>query len=618
MAGPRQESERLRVFISYSRDDIEFADQVDVALDGTGFRCTVDRHDIAGADEWKRRLGELIRDADAIIFVLSPSSAGSPVCAWEVAESERLGKRIIPVLCRPLADARPPTALADLNYIHFYKEEKVPGSGFGSGIAKLLAALKEDPVWLREHTRLLGLAMHWESAGRPANRLLSGDDITSAKAWLAERRSSRTEPTELHLEYIKASEAWHAEQQSERRRQLEEREALVLEAEQHRAAREEAQAQATQAAKREAAQARRVARRTLAGLIASLVLAALAGGATLFARDQADRNRRAQLAAEDARHEAVGEATKARAAEKEVRAANTRLSAKMRLSMALLGEQRVEVGERWYELATTNAASIVLIYLNATSPSGTGFLVRGGDLYEGWGDEVLVVTAEHVLPGDGAPLPVSGPIADRRVEVAYPILQPDRKTRVVGVMWRSNEDLAHSGTGRGVDIAVLRLAEPPPEGATVVRLPDQYDVTSWPVIDDPRQPGPLDAEATLMSIGYFESQHAGSDTAGDDRSNEKPGLTFAISRAVGRLDHAGGPLRIFYTDATGRGSSGTPVFDASSGVLVAIEQLDFVGLVSGVLMTAVREAIRRGLAGLPTLEPVAESVPPSDTARLPR
>ena len=126
MANVTREADKLNVFISYSRDDLEFADQLDAALDGTGFNATVDRHDISGADDWKRRLGELIRDADTVTFVLSPSSAGSPVCAWEVDEAARLGKRIIPVLCRPLEGNAPPR-LANLNYIHFYAEPKMPG-----------------------------------------------------------------------------------------------------------------------------------------------------------------------------------------------------------------------------------------------------------------------------------------------------------------------------------------------------------------------------------------------------------------------------------------------------------------------------------------------------------
>jgi len=32
---------KLDVFISYSRDDLEFADQLDAALDGTGFNATL-------------------------------------------------------------------------------------------------------------------------------------------------------------------------------------------------------------------------------------------------------------------------------------------------------------------------------------------------------------------------------------------------------------------------------------------------------------------------------------------------------------------------------------------------------------------------------------------------
>jgi TIR domain len=126
-------AEKLRVFISYSRDDLAFADQLDAALGLHDFKIVIDRHGIAGGEEWKRRLGSLIRDADTVVFVLSPSSANSEICAWEVEEAVRLGKRIIPVLPRSLEAARPPPRLADLNYIFFYAELKSPGSGFGTG-----------------------------------------------------------------------------------------------------------------------------------------------------------------------------------------------------------------------------------------------------------------------------------------------------------------------------------------------------------------------------------------------------------------------------------------------------------------------------------------------------
>src|SRR5215813_13852074 len=88
---------KLRVFISYSRDDLRFADQLNAALDICGFECVIDRQGISGGEDWKRRLGNLISEADTVVFVLSPTSARSEICAWEVEEVEeaaRHGKRI--------------------------------------------------------------------------------------------------------------------------------------------------------------------------------------------------------------------------------------------------------------------------------------------------------------------------------------------------------------------------------------------------------------------------------------------------------------------------------------------------------------------------------------------
>ena len=172
----------------------------------------------------RTRLGALIRDADTVVFVLSPSSARSKTCAWEVEEAVRLGKRIIPVLCRSLEGASPPPQLAELNYIFFYEEPRFPGSGFGSGLVRLASALNTDLDWLREHTRYLQRATEWDAGGRPANRLLSGPDIATAKAWAARRPKNAPEPTELQLDFIKASEAEGIRQQSAEAQRLQQME----------------------------------------------------------------------------------------------------------------------------------------------------------------------------------------------------------------------------------------------------------------------------------------------------------------------------------------------------------------------------------------------------------
>jgi TIR domain len=206
MAETAGQGGKLNVFISYSHDDLDFADMLDAALGLANFETTIDRRGISGGEDWKTYLGALIRDADTVVFVLSPSSVRSEICAWEVEEAVRLGKRIIPVLARPLKGARPPQQLAALSYIYFYAEPKFPGSGFGTGLLHLASALNINLDWLREHTLYMRRAAEWDAGGRPANRLLSGTDIASAKAWAARRPKDAPEATDLQLQFIKASE----------------------------------------------------------------------------------------------------------------------------------------------------------------------------------------------------------------------------------------------------------------------------------------------------------------------------------------------------------------------------------------------------------------------------
>jgi TPR repeat protein len=267
---------KLRVFISYSRDDLYFADQLDVALNACGFECVIDRHGISGGEEWKRRLGNLISEADTVVFVLSPTSARSEICAWEVEKATRLGKRILPVISRPLEGASPPPQLGERNYIFFYDDPKAaPGSGFGSGLAKLIAALNTDFDWLREHTRYLQRATEWDRGGRPANRLLSGDDITEAKAWAARRPKNAPEPTVLHLDFIRASEEEAEARSSAQRKQLEAMAAAQAE-------RETALHRAEEAQRKRATMARI---RNIA-LVAVSILALLAGWLGLRSEQQ--------------------------------------------------------------------------------------------------------------------------------------------------------------------------------------------------------------------------------------------------------------------------------------------------------------------------------------------
>ena len=59
MAGEREPG-KLKVFISYSRVDEAFADDLKLALEDKGYEVEIDKHSIRQGEEWQARLGKLI------------------------------------------------------------------------------------------------------------------------------------------------------------------------------------------------------------------------------------------------------------------------------------------------------------------------------------------------------------------------------------------------------------------------------------------------------------------------------------------------------------------------------------------------------------------------------
>jgi TIR domain len=55
---------KLKVFISYSRKDEDFAQDLLAGLQIAGFEPYLDKHDIAAGEDWEARLGRLIEWAD--------------------------------------------------------------------------------------------------------------------------------------------------------------------------------------------------------------------------------------------------------------------------------------------------------------------------------------------------------------------------------------------------------------------------------------------------------------------------------------------------------------------------------------------------------------------------
>ena len=57
---------KARVFISYSRKDMAFADRLEAALKARGFAPLIDRTEIYAFEDWWKRIEALIGRADTV------------------------------------------------------------------------------------------------------------------------------------------------------------------------------------------------------------------------------------------------------------------------------------------------------------------------------------------------------------------------------------------------------------------------------------------------------------------------------------------------------------------------------------------------------------------------
>lgn len=190
---------KTRVFISYSRKDIEFARLLHNQLEAANYQPMLDQTDIAPGEAWQDRLSKLIVQSDVFVFCVSPNSAASKICHWEVDESQRLAKRLVPVVVDPVDTGELPESVAKLNFIFFSNES------FEEAFAKLQSTLNSDLGWIRLHTKIAELADEWENHNRSKSRLLMGQALSETEAWVAHQPENTTPPSPSQLQFIAAS-----------------------------------------------------------------------------------------------------------------------------------------------------------------------------------------------------------------------------------------------------------------------------------------------------------------------------------------------------------------------------------------------------------------------------
>ena len=190
------------VFISYSRKDIEFVQHLHQELESRNREPWVDWRDIPPTAEWLDKVYAGIEAADTFLFIISPNSVISEICTLEIEHAIQHNKRLVPVVLRDVADNQVHSAMSAHNWVFLRGEDD-----FEANFELLIDALDTDLEYVREHTRLLTLAIEWDRNGRRNSATLRGQELIVAEDWFLQSSSKNPSPADLHQEYLTFSRA---------------------------------------------------------------------------------------------------------------------------------------------------------------------------------------------------------------------------------------------------------------------------------------------------------------------------------------------------------------------------------------------------------------------------
>jgi hypothetical protein len=186
-----------KVFVSYSRKDIEFAKKLTGELQKSELDFWVDWEGIPPSVDWMRQIEKGIEEADTFIFILSPDSIQSKICKKEIEYAVKNGKRLIPIVTRDIKGDEAPQELSHLNWIFFREHDD-----FDAAIKKLMEGIHTDYEWVQTHRRLQVKALEWERNNHENSFLLRGKDLQDAEYQLATNTSKEPYPTDLQRDYV--------------------------------------------------------------------------------------------------------------------------------------------------------------------------------------------------------------------------------------------------------------------------------------------------------------------------------------------------------------------------------------------------------------------------------
>jgi hypothetical protein len=199
------------VFISYSRKDKVFVQQLHAALLEKQQDTWIDWEDIPATADWWHEIERGIEGTNTFVFVMSLDSIVSEVCYREIDHAVQNNKRLVPIVHRE--DFEPEklhSALSRYNWLFFREQD-----AFDQAFDVLLQVIATDLEHVNTHTRLLERSLEWKRSDRGSDLLLRGAVLEQTIQWLTTNADKEPNPTALQREYV--NESRKAERNQQRR-----------------------------------------------------------------------------------------------------------------------------------------------------------------------------------------------------------------------------------------------------------------------------------------------------------------------------------------------------------------------------------------------------------------
>jgi hypothetical protein len=192
-----------KTFLSYSRNNKDFAIKLAKELKSEGFAIWLDQMDIPLGSRWDDEVEKALEECEIFMVILTPSSSMSDNVKDEIGYAIDTRKRILPVL---LENATIPLRLRRLQYVDFTSKS------FDEGVEsakELLRGLINQPTMPRV-----------ELSGEQREQLSQGEAVRAAKANVEEKSKVQEEADRLAMQ--KAEEERSSREKAEIDRRIKE------------------------------------------------------------------------------------------------------------------------------------------------------------------------------------------------------------------------------------------------------------------------------------------------------------------------------------------------------------------------------------------------------------